>query len=336
MPTIHFNHSLQSYNTFGVDVKAKAFVEIDSVSTLEKVLADNTLPVMILGGGSNLLFTKDLEALVIRNNILGKNIVKETENFAIIEVGAGENWHQLVLWSLEKKLYGIENLSLIPGMVGAAPIQNIGAYGVELKDVFEKLEALNLGTKKIDVFTNEECEFAYRESVFKKALKGKYCIIKVFLKLSKKPEVNVSYGAIKETLSEMGVLNPSPKDVSEAVIKIRSSKLPDPEVLHNSGSFFKNPEIDRPTFESLQIKFPEIVFYELPNGQVKIPAGWLIEQCGWKGKRIGSVGCHAKQALVLVNYGGATGQELLDHAHKVIASVKEKFGIELTPEVNIY
>ena len=336
MPIIYSNQSLKSYNTFGVDVKAAAFVAIDSVSMLEKVLADNALPVMILGGGSNLLFTKDLEALVIRNNILGKKIVKETEGFTIIEVGAGVNWHELVLWTLEKQLYGIENLSLIPGMVGAAPIQNIGAYGIELKDVFVRLEAFNFETGKIDVFTNEACEFAYRESVFKKALKGKYCITKVFLKLSKRPKVNISYGAIKETLSEMGVLNPSPKDVSEAVIKIRSSKLPDPEVLHNSGSFFKNPEIDRSTFESLQIKFPEIVFYELPNDRVKIPAGWLIEQCGWKGKRNGNVGCHAKQALVLVNYGEASGQELLNHAHKVITSVKEKFGIELTPEVNIY
>lgn len=336
MPEIQFYKSLLSFNTFGIDVSAKAFVEISHVEKLRTVLKKNALPVFILGGGSNILLTKDVDALVLKNNILGKTIVEETEDFAIIEVGAGENWHDLVLWSLEKGLSGIENLSLIPGLVGAAPIQNIGAYGVELKDVFVKLEAVGLATGTIKTFSKKACQFGYRDSVFKSDLKGKYCITKVFLQLSKKPKINVSYGAINDTLQEMGIDNPKPKDVSDVVIKIRSSKLPDPNILHNSGSFFKNPEIDLQTFQTLQKKFPSIVFYDLPNEMVKIPAGWLIEQCGWKGKQIGTVGCHAQQALVLINYGGATGKELLDHAKKVANSVKEKFGIDLTPEVNIY
>jgi UDP-N-acetylmuramate dehydrogenase len=336
MSAIQFNQSLLNYNTFGVDVIATAFVEVDDVAELQNILKKNTLPIFILGGGSNVLLTKDVDALVIKNNILGKTIVAETDDFVIIEAGAGENWHELVLWTLENDLFGLENLSLIPGLVGAAPIQNIGAYGVELKEVFTKLEAVNLATGEIAVFSKEECEFGYRESIFKKALKGKYCISKVYLKLHKNPAVNISYGAIEDTLQEMEVKKPTPQDVSKAVIKIRSSKLPDPKVLNNSGSFFKNPEIDQATFESLQNQFPNIVFYTLLDNRVKIPAGWLIEQCGWKGKQIGKVGCHAEQALVLINYGGASGQELLDHAKKVADSVKEKFGISLTPEVNVY
>ena len=336
MPEIQFHKSLHSFNTFGVDVSAKAFVEINNVDELRGILKKNDLPVFILGGGSNILLTKDLDALVLKNKLLGKQIIEESGGFILIEAGAGENWHDLVLWSLEKGLSGLENLSLIPGLVGAAPIQNIGAYGVELKDFFVKLEAIDLANGEIKVFPKEECQFGYRDSIFKRALKGKFCITKVFLKLSKKPKINISYGAIKDTLMEMSIDKPSPQDVSDAVIKIRSSKLPDPKVLNNSGSFFKNPEIDRQTFKKLQNQFPDIVFYQFPNGYVKIPAGWLIEQCGWKGKQIGNVGCHAKQALVLINYGGASGQELLDHAKKVAQSVKEKFGINLSPEVNVY
>ena len=336
MSEISFNQSLLPYNTFGVEAKAKAFIEISGVDELQLILKKNEMPLFVLGGGSNLLLTGDLDALVLKNNIKGKTIIEENNEFAIIEAGAGENWHELVLWTLENNLFGLENLSLIPGLVGAAPIQNIGAYGVELKDVFLKLEAINIETGDAASFSKKECDFGYRESVFKKALKGKYCISKVYLKLSKIPKVNISYGAIEDTLHKMGILKPTPRDVSNAVIEIRSSKLPDPKVLNNSGSFFKNPEIDRTTFENLQNKHPNIVFYSLPDNRVKIPAGWLIEQCGWKGKQIGNVGCHAKQALVLINYGGASGQELLDHAKRVTNSVKEKFGITLTPEVNIY
>lgn len=336
MPEIQSNQSLQGFNTFGVDVKAKAFVTIESTSELTEVLKQNKLPVFILGEGSNILLTKDLDALVIKNNISGKTITDETEYHAIVRLGAGENWHSAVLWSLQKGLCGLENLSLIPGLVGAAPIQNIGAYGVELKDVFEKLEAVNLATGKLTVFHKEDCAFGYRDSVFKNRLKNQFCITAVYLRLSKTPEINIEYGDIKNTLEEMGISDPAPCDVSNAVIRIRTSKLPDPKVLPNSGSFFKNPEIGRKAFEQLQVRFPDIVFYTLPNEKVKIPAGWLIEQCGWKGKRIGHVGCHAKQALVLVNYGGATGRELLEHAKRVADSVKEKFGIALVPEVNVF
>jgi UDP-N-acetylmuramate dehydrogenase len=336
MLEFQFNQSLLPYNTFGVDVNAKAFVEVNSVDELRNVLLRNAFPIIVLGGGSNILLTKNLNALVVKNNILGKTIVEETEEDAIIEVGAGENWHELVLWSLGNGLSGIENLSLIPGLVGAAPIQNIGAYGVELKDVFVKLEAIGLSTGKKIIFLKEDCQFGYRDSIFKLDLKGKYCITKVFLRLSKKPKINISYGAVKSTLKEKGINQPTPRDVSNAVIEIRSTKLPDPKLLPNSGSFFKNPEVDRETFEVLQKQFPDIVFYEMPDDQVKIPAAWLIEQCGWKGKQIGSVGCHNMQALVLINYGGATGKELLNHAQMVAQSVKEKFGIDLNPEVNVY
>ncbi len=336
MPEIKSNQSLQRFNTFGVDVKAKAFVTIENVLELTDVLKQNKLPVFILGEGSNILLTKDLNKLVIKNNISGKTITEETEDHAIVRFGAGENWHCSVLWSLQKGLCGLENLSLIPGLTGAAPIQNIGAYGVELKDIFEKLEAVNLATGKLTVFHQEDCAFGYRDSVFKNRLKNQFCITAVYLRLSKIPKINIAYGDIKNTLQEMGISDPTPSDVSNAVIRIRTSKLPDPKVLPNSGSFFKNPEIDRKAFEQLQKRFPDIVFYSLPNEKVKIPAGWLIEQCGWKGKRIGHVGCHAKQALVLVNYGGASGHELLEHAERVATSVKEKFGIALVPEVNVF
>lgn len=336
MPEIQFNQSLIAFNTFGVDARAKAFAEVGNLEELREILRNNSLPIVILGGGSNILLTKNLEALVIKNNILGKAIVSETDDFAIVEAGAGENWHELVMWSLEKGFCGLENLSLIPGLVGAAPIQNIGAYGVELKAIFLKLEAIDLRTGEAVVFTKEACEFGYRDSIFKNELKGLFCITKIYLHLSKKPKINIAYGDIRNTLKEMKIADPGPRDVSSAVIKIRSSKLPDPKVLNNSGSFFKNPEIDRVTFENLRKQFPGIVFYELPEDRVKIPAGWLIEQCGWKGKRIGNVGCHDKQALVLINYGGASGRELLNHAEKVALSVKEKFGIELVPEVNVY
>jgi UDP-N-acetylmuramate dehydrogenase len=255
-----------------------------------------------------------------------------------VAVRSGENWHQFVLWSLENNLAGIENLSLIPGTLGAAPIQNIGAYGVELKDIFEGLEAMNLETGQIRFFEKTECQFGYRDSIFKRELKGKYFITKVFLRLqdAEKAKVSVEYGAIRQVLEEKKIDKPTVKDVSDAVIEIRQSKLPDPKVLGNSGSFFKNPVISKKHFLSVQKNFPDIVFYDLPDETVKVPAGWLIEHAAWKGKRIGNTGSHARQALVLVNYGGATGMEIKALSDDIIASVKAKYDIELEREVNVW
>jgi UDP-N-acetylmuramate dehydrogenase len=293
-------------------------------------------PIPILCGGSNLLLTKDFDGLILKNEIKGIKIVEEKENEVLVKVGGGENWHQFVLWAIAQNYGGIENLSLIPGTIGAAPIQNIGAYGVELKDVFEKLEAVNLTSKRKKTFQKSDCAFGYRESVFKKALKGKYFITAVYLKLSKnKHQLNTNYGAIKAVLEKESIAQPTIKAISDAVIAIRSSKLPDPAVLGNSGSFFKNPEISLHQFKQLQQTFPNIVFYELPNEMIKVPAGWLIEQCGWKGKKVGNTGAHAQQALVLVNYGDATGAEVKRLAYQIIDSVEDKFGIRLHPEVNI-
>lgn len=333
---IQHNFSLKDHNTFGIDAAAAAFVEVTSISELQEVLATNQLPIFILGGGSNLLLTKNLTLLVIKNGIKGKRVLSEDENFVLLEIGGGENWHELVLWSMKQNYGGIENLSLIPGTVGAAPIQNIGAYGVELKDVFFQLQAVELATGNIHFFNTKDCDFGYRDSVFKRHLKGNYCIVKVVLKLSKKNHViHSSYGAIQQVLKNKNISQPTISDISQAVIEIRSSKLPNPAVLGNSGSFFKNPEIERAQFEDLKQKFPNIVFYDLPDGRVKVPAGWLIEQCGWKGKRIGNTGSHARQALVLVNYGGATGEEVWKLAMDIQQSVEDKFGIELSPEVNV-
>lgn len=334
---IEYNVSLKDYNTFGLEAKAAAFVEVHSVEELQEALRENQgkLPIFILGGGSNLLLTQDVPFLVIKNAIKGITIVEEAETDLVLAVGGGENWHQLVMKTLDNGLSGLENLSLIPGTVGAAPIQNIGAYGVELKDVFEKLEAVELATGNLQTFDAAACKFGYRDSVFKQELKGKFCITTVFLRLSKKPLINTNYGAIREVLKERHIEQPTSRDVSDAVIFIRQSKLPDPAKLGNSGSFFQNPEIERSQFERLQQQFPNIIHYDLPDGRVKIPAGWLIEQCGWKGKRVGNTGSHKDQSLVLVNYGGATGAEVWQLAQDIIASVKEKFGIELTPEVNV-
>jgi len=327
------NRSLKPFNTFGLDVKADNLLRFQSEKELEAALYLPYRPLFLLGGGSNMLLTKAVAGLVLKNEIRGIRVVKKTAKHITLAIGGGENWHQVILWCIKKGYGGIENLSLIPGTVGAAPIQNIGAYGVELKDVFVKLETIELATGKKEIFTKKDCQFGYRESVFKKKLKGQYCITKVYLQLSRKEHIfHIDYGAIQTIL---GSKKPSIKMISDAVIQIRSSKLPDPAVLGNSGSFFKNPEIDRAQFEQLQQQFPAIVFYDLPNGRVKIPAGWLIEQCGWKGKRIGNTGAHAKQALVLVNYGEATGKEVEALAYKIISSVKEKYGIALTPEVNI-
>ena len=277
-----------------------------------------------------------MDGLLLKNEIKGKEIIRRFKKSVYVKVGGGENWHAFVLWCIGQGLGGIENLSLIPGTVGASPIQNIGAYGVELQDVFHQLEAIELATGKTKIFKKKDCHFGYRNSVFKQRIKGKYCITYVWFKLSTEHQINLAYGAIRDTLASAKIKKPSIRDISNAVIKIRSSKLPDPAKLGNSGSFFKNPEISKRAFNTLQKQFPHIVFYDLPNGKVKVPAGWLIEQCGWKGKKVGNTGAHAKQALVLVNYGNAKGTEIFRLAQKIQKSVKEKFNIQLEMEVNVW
>ncbi len=331
------NISLKPLHTFGAEVFADYFVEIQSISDLQQLIADGTLkaPHLFLGGGSNVLFTDNFKGLILKNCIKGKEVYQEDDQFVWINAASGEVWHDVVIWTVANGWGGLENLSLIPGTVGAAPMQNIGAYGVELTQVFESLEAVNIQTGQIEIFDHAACAFGYRESVFKHAAKGKYFIASVRLKLTKHPQVQVNYGAIQEVLKSNGIHNPTIQDVSDAVIHIRRSKLPDPKELGNAGSFFKNPEISADLFHKLQSKFPQIPGYPVSDGNIKVPAGWLIEQCGWKGKIVGKTGSHAKQALVLVNYGGATGKEILDLAKAISASVFEKFGIQINPEVNV-
>ncbi|MBK7872978.1 MAG: UDP-N-acetylmuramate dehydrogenase [Saprospiraceae bacterium] len=334
---IRENYNLQSYNTFGIPANATYFVEAHSEEELRQAFQLNIQPLLILGGGSNLLLTKDFNGLVIKNAVAGKEIIKESKEYIIVRAGAGENWHSFVIWCLENNLGGIENLSLIPGTVGAAPIQNIGAYGVEIKDVFHHLEAMHIATGEIHTFSKEDCKFGYRDSIFKQKLKGQYCITQVYLQLNKSDyhDINISYGAIRDTLKAMNIEHPTIHDVSNAVITIRSSKLPDPAKIGNSGSFFKNPEIPFTQFEILQQNFPNIISFPGSDGNIKIPAGWLIEQCGWKGYRRGDAGCYEKQALVLVNYGKATGAEIWQLAKDIADSVEVKFGIRLSAEVNV-
>jgi UDP-N-acetylmuramate dehydrogenase len=335
---IEFDKSLAPFNTFGLDVKAASFGVVSSEEELVQWLKSwQGEPPFILGGGSNLLLTKDFERVVLKNEIKGKRISSfDEDNKVLLTVGGGENWHELVLYSLANGLGGIENLSLIPGTVGAAPIQNIGAYGVELCDVFNHLEAVHLQTGEKRLFNKEECQFAYRNSIFKQELKGQYCITAVGLILTRcEHQCSISYGAIQQELALRGVNDPTPKDISDVVISIRSRKLPDPSVLGNSGSFFKNPVVSTDVFDQLLAKYPSMPHYMLGNQQVKIPAGWLIEQAGWKGKRIGDAGTYDKQALVLVNHGHATGKGLWFFAQLLIKAVKAKFGIELRPEVNV-
>jgi UDP-N-acetylmuramate dehydrogenase len=295
-------------------------------------------PVLLLGGGSNMLLTQDFPGLVIQIRILGRRIVQEDADSLVLEAGAGENWHQLVLYAVAQGWGGIENLSLIPGCLGAAPIQNIGAYGVELKDVFVELEAVALADGHVRRFDAAECAFGYRDSVFKQALRGQYAITHVRLRLRKRGhQLATTYGAIADELRAVGIdpATASIADLSAAVIRIRQSKLPDPEVIGNAGSFFKNPEIPRTQYEALQAEFPGIPGYVVSDAVVKVPAGWLIEQAGWKGKRFGNYGVHDKQALVLVNHGGAQGADLLALSSQIMASIQEKFGIALEREVNI-
>jgi UDP-N-acetylmuramate dehydrogenase len=328
--------SLKRHNTFGIETFAERFVTVHSRRALHDALALGIRPIHLLGGGSNILLTRDLDGLTIKNAIHGIRIVQETEHDVWVAAAGGENWHSFVLHCLQQGWGGIENLSLIPGSVGATPIQNIGAYGVEIKDVFQWLEAIEIETGKAVFFSHADCRFGYRDSLFKQEGKGKYVIVEVVFRLSKRPVVNISYGDIRAVLDRKGIENPGIRDVSDAVIEIRRSKLPDPAVLGNAGSFFKNPEIDTAEYQRLVTKFPQVPHYELPGGKVKIPAGWLIEQCGWKGRRIAEAGCHERQALVLVNFGKATGQDLLSLSKNIQADVEAKFGIRLTPEVNVW
>jgi len=330
--------SLKNYNTFGIDVTAKDFIAVTNTNELLKALKQNTKNLFILGGGSNMLLTKNIEdALVIHVNIKGKEVIKENDDFAWITVNAGENWHDFILWSLDKGYGGLENMSLIPGNVGTAPIQNIGAYGKELKDNFVECNAIEIATGESKTFSKAACEFEYRNSVFKNELKGQYIITSVTFKLTKKNhELNTAYGAIENELQNQNITSPTLKEISNAVIAIRQSKLPDPKVLGNSGSFFKNPVISQTDFEQFSIKFPEAPNYRVSDSEVKIPAGWLIEQAGFKGKQFGDAGVHKNQALVLVNYGNASGKEIWDLAMKIKTAVNHQFGIEINPEVNVY
>jgi len=333
------SYSLADYNTFGFEAKANLLVEINSIQEFQELLATaewKNNQHLILGGGSNILLTSDYGGLVVINRISGNHILEEDDKSVLIKSGAGENWHQFVLYTLQNNWGGLENLSLIPGTVGAAPMQNIGAYGVEIKDTFHSLEAINLNTGKVEVFTAEECCFGYRESIFKHELKGQYFIASVSFRLDKPGfhKLNLDYGVIKAVLAEKNIERPSIQDVSDAVIEIRKSKLPDPAEIGNSGSFFKNPIIDLPEFEKLKREFPEIPFYELEDGTIKLAAGWLIEKAGWKGYAENGVGVHEKQALVLVNYGEGKGKDILKLAKKIQDSVHSKFGVELSPEVN--
>ena len=333
---IQENFSLKNYNTFGVEAKAKYFAEVHSLEELKETLQFSYSPILVLGGGSNVLFTKDFEGLVIKLNLKGISEEILDENHVLVTAKAGENWHEFVQFTISKNYGGLENLSLIPGNVGTSPMQNIGAYGTEIKDVFVSCKVLNLETLEIEEFDNEKCRFGYRDSIFKQEGKGKYVILEVTFNLTTKNHlIKTEYGAIKGELEKMSVDNPTIQDVSKAVIHIRQSKLPDPKVIGNAGSFFKNPTISKEQFQEVQIKNPEIPHY--PSGDlVKVPAGWLIEQCGWKGKQIGNVASHNLQALVIVNAtGNASGREIFDFSSLIIDSVKEKFGIELEREVNI-
>jgi len=330
------NVDLKPYNTFGISVKSDYFAAFQDVSSLSALLKENSgKTITILGGGSNVLFTKDYEGLILRNEIKGKEVVKEDNNSVLVKAGAGENWHEFVLYCIKNNWGGIENLSLIPGSVGASPMQNIGAYGVEIKDIFHELEAFNIETGKLETFSHSQCEFGYRESVFKRALKGKYVITTVTYRLSKNHELNTSYGAINSELEAKGIKNPTIKDVSDAVIAIRRSKLPDPKQIGNAGSFFKNPVVKQSVLNKIREKHPEVPFYPIDDNHVKLPAGWLIDTAGWKGKRIDNHGVHSKQALVLVNYDDATGKEIYALSQEILDDIQEKFGVLLEREVNI-
>ena len=331
------NYDLTKLNTFGVKAQAKFFAVVEKEQDIKELFNSPEFKEnerFFLGGGSNVLFIKDFAGIVILNKLKGIEITGENLESVFVKCLGGENWHDLVLFAVEHGFWGIENLSLIPGTVGAAPVQNIGAYGVELKDALESVEAYEISTGEKKIFSNQECEFGYRESVFKNKLKGKYFISAIVLKLSKKPNLNISYKVLQEYLKENKIEVKNTRDVSEAISAIRKSKLPDPKILGSAGSFFKNIYVEKEKLQELLAQYPALPYFN-ENGKVKIPAGWLIEQCGWKGKKLGNVGVHDKQSLVLVNYGGATGGEVTALADKIIASVFEKFGLKLVPEVNL-
>jgi len=332
------NHNLKHLNTFGINVSAKYFVECNSLPDIEEVI-NNSLyskeQLLILGGGSNILFTQNFDGLILKNNLLGIELIKEDDTFYYVKSAAGEIWHDFVMYCINNNYAGLENLSLIPGCVGASPMQNIGAYGVEIKDYFHELEAYHIQERRIQKFNNNDCKFGYRESIFKREFKNQFIILSVTFRLLKKTVFNTSYGAIETELQSMGVSTLTIKAISQAVCNIRNSKLPNPKEIGNAGSFFKNPEISKNKFGFLKSKYPTIVGYSLENKNVKIAAGWLIEQCGWKGKSFGDAGVHKNQALVLVNYNNATGKEIYDLSEKIIDSVLNKFGITLEREVNI-
>jgi len=322
--------SLKNYNTFGIDVKTKYFIEYSSVNELSNFLETyrkDGLPLMFIGGGSNVLFTKDFEGYILHPRIIGTEILNEDNEKVYVRVGAGEDWDEFVAFCVENNWSGIENLSLIPGNVGTCPLQNIGAYGVEVKDVITEVETIEIDTLKKAILTNEECQFGYRDSIFKRKLKGKHIINYVTFCLSKEQVFKLDYGNLKDELKKYDQLNLH--NIRQAVIDIRASKLPNPEEIGNAGSFFKNPVVDASIVENLKKNYPEIPYYTQEENHVKIPAGWLIEQAGWKGKKTGNVGVHEKQALVLVNHGGATGMELVNLAQEIQKSVKDKFGIDI-------
>lgn len=331
------NFSLKKYNTFGIEAKAKQFVAVHSVQDLKTILQENkSQQTFILGGGSNMLLTQDIDALVIHIDLKGKKIIEENNDFVWVESQAGESWHEFVLWTIDQNFGGLENMSLIPGNVGTTPVQNIGAYGTEIKDTFVSCEAMTIENQKMETFSKDECHFGYRESIFKNEVKNQYIITSVVFKLTKKNhKINTSYGDISSELAKNNITNPTLKEVSNAVIAIRQSKLPDPKVLGNSGSFFKNPIVLKSDFEKIHKRFPEMKYFDISETEVKVPAGWLIEQAGFKGKRFGDAGIHKNQALVLVNYGNATGQEILNVSKDIQETVFKTFGIHIEAEVNV-
>ena len=334
---IQNNFSLKKYNTFGIEAKAKQFVSVHSVEDLKIILVEyQSQPKFVLGGGSNMLLTKDVQALVIHIDLKGKKILKEDDDFVWVESQAGENWHEFVLWTIAQNFGGLENMSLIPGNVGTTPVQNIGAYGTEIKDTFVSCDAMNIATQEMKTFTKDDCHFGYRESIFKHEAKDQFIITSVVFKLTKHiHKINISYGDITKELEKQNVITPTLKDVSNAVIAIRQSKLPDPKELGNSGSFFKNPIIPKEQYEKAHALHPEMPHYVISETKVKVPAGWLIEKAGFKGKRFGDAGIHKNQALVLVNYGNATGQEILNVSRDIQATILKEFGIAIETEVNV-
>lgn len=332
------NHSLKNLNTFGVNARSKYFVEISSESDLVELLDDKMFQSqrkIIIGGGSNILFTKDFEGVIIKTSLSGINLAEESKKDVIVESGAGTIWDDLVAYCVEKNYGGIENLTSIPGSVGAAPIQNIGAYGQEFSDTFFSLSGYNVENNEKKIFTKDKCKFSYRSSVFKEELKNKFIITSIRLKLSKVPKANMKYKSLGDYFLKKEINNPTIEDVRKAVAEIRQSRLPDPKVIGNAGSFFKNPEISFETFNNLKSEFPDIINFPSGKEKIKIAAGWLIEKCGWKGKRIGDVGTSPDHALVICNYGKATGNEILEFAMRIKEEVTNKFGITLQEEVNI-